>query len=622
MVDWIHPGIVIFLGAFLIPFIKNRRAKQVYFLLIPIAGLIILILTTAGVFGSIPPYPDALHKWRIPFLRYTLELGRIDKLSMVFAYVYVIAAFCMNWFALRVKRDWEHVAATAYVGSALGAVFARDIFTLYFFLEIMSVSATFLVWFRGTKESRGAGFRYLFWHLFSGVCVLAGGVMHVQTTGSIEFVHFPWGWGWEYFGYYLICLGFVINAACTPFHSWLSDAYSEASVTGAIYMTAYTTKTGIYCLIRGFSGVEILMWMGAISAVFALFMAVLENDGRRLCSYHIISQLGYMVAGVGIGTYWGINGAASHALCHIIYNALLYMGASTVLEVAGTCKFSETGGLYKYMPISWVLYMVGGFSISGFPLFNGFVSKVMTVEASELIHQPLVYILLEGATVGTFLHTGLKLPWNLWWQGRKEPPADIKAKLRNSPINTPINMLIGMGILAFLCLFLGIYPYILYDMLPHPVYFVPFTTTRVFSIMQLFLFTFPAAWLLRTSIRGIPTYTVDTDWFGRIPGRALIVFCERPLMAFGAFVDQKVLRIAASVVLFSRNPLVAIRIAKDVVSTKVKARVARSHREEFERGLEEEIRRYPAEIPRLSLGASLLIVFLFFLLYLIMYLIT
>jgi len=565
MVEWIHPGIVILFGSLLIPFIKWRRVKKVYFLSLPIVGLIILILTSMGVFGTIPPYPDALHKWRIPFLQYTLELGRIDKLSMVFAYVYVIAAFCMNIFALHVKRDWEHVSAMVYVGSSLGAVFARDIFTLCFFLEIMSVSAAFLVWFRGTKISRGAGFRYLFWHIFSGACVLAGGVIHAQTTGSIEFVHFPWGWGWDYFGYYLICLGFVINAACAPFHSWLSDAYSDASITGAIYMTAYTTKTGIYCLIRGFSGVELLMWMGAISAVFALFMAVLENDGRRLCSYHIISQLGYMVCGVGLGTWMGINGAASHALCHIIYNALLYMGASCVLQVTGTCKFSETGGLYKYMPISFALYMVGGFSISGWPLFNGFVSKCMTIEGAELLHQPIIYLLLEGATVGTWLHTGIKLPWNLWWQGRKEPPADIRAKLKDSPINTPVNMLIGMGILAFLCISIGVYPYILYGMLPHPVEFVPFTVTRVFSIVQLFLFTFIAAWFLRTLIRGTPTYTLDTDWLGRIPGNALVLFCEKPLMAFGSFLDKNILRVAYSVISYSRNPTLTMTLTPTVI---------------------------------------------------------
>ena len=560
MIEWIHPGLVIFLGGFLIPFIKWRKVKLAYFLSLPIIGLIILILTSKGVFGSIPPWPHALYKWRVPFLQYTLILGRIDKLSMVFAYIYVIAAFCMNIYALNVKNHWEHVAAMIYVGSSLGAVFAGDFFTLFFCLEIMSWAPVFLLWFRGTKKAMGCGVRYILWHHFSGVCILAGILMHLHKTGSIAFVHMPWAWDWDHLGYNLMLLGFLINSATTPFHSWLSDTYSEATPSGSIYMTAYTTKTAIHCLIRTFSGVQLIMWMGAIQAVFALFLAVLENDGRRLCSYHIISQIGYMVAGVGIGTPMGINGAASHALCHIIYNALLYMGAGCALYVVGTAKFNELGGLYKYMPISFWLYMVGGFSISGFPLFNGFISKCMTIEASELIQRPYIYLLLEGATVGTFLHTGLKLPWNIWLQGRDEPPPKIRAKLKDSALNTPINMLIGMGILAFLCIFMGIYPKILYDMLPYPVEFVPFTTTRVFSITQMFIFTFMGFWLLRVLVKGYPTYTIDTDWLLRMPGMRFMRFCREPLINFGSLLDKGILKVTYSVISWVRSPILAMRM--------------------------------------------------------------
>ncbi len=539
MIEWIHPGIVILLGAFLIPFIKNKTLKQTYFLLLPLAGLAILILTSMGVFGVIPSYPDALHKLSIPFLQYTLELGRIDKLSMIFAYAFVIATFCINIFALKVKKDWEHVSAMVYFGSSLGAIFARDLITLFIFLEIMSWSALFLIWFRGTPKSRGAGSRYILWHVFSGLCVLAGSVMHVQTTGSIEFTHFAWGWGSEYLGYYLICLGFIINSACFPFHSWFSDTYPDSSITGINYMVIFTTKIGIYCLVRGFSGVDLLVWIGAISAVVALFMAVLENDARRLCCYHGISQLGYMICAAGIGTALAINGAISHAICYIFYGPLLLMGASAVLEKVGTCKFNETGGLYRYMPIAFWLYMVGGFAISGMPLFNGFVSKTMTIEAAELLHQPIVYLLLEGATVGTFLHTALKLPWNLWWQGKREPPANIKAKLKDSRLNTPIHMLVAMGILAFICIFIGVYPHILYSMLPCTVEFIPFTTTRLFSMMQLLLFTFPAFWLLRSMVLGHTTITLDTDWLVRKPGRWFIRFCENKLIKYAEFDEKK-----------------------------------------------------------------------------------
>jgi multicomponent Na+:H+ antiporter subunit D len=558
--SWIHPGLVICLGGLLIPFIPGRRAKQAYFLLLPLAGLAILVATSMGVFGAVPSWPLALHKWNVPFLQYILDIARINKLSILFGYVYVIAAFCMNIYALGVKNDWEHVAAMIYVGSALGAIFAGDLFTLFFCLEIMSWAPFFLLLFRGTKKAMGAAVRYILWHHFSGACILAGILIHAHQSGSIEFAHMPWGWGGEYLGSNLMLLGFIINAATTPFHSWLSDSYSEATPSGSIYMTAFTTKTAIFCLIITFSGVPLLMWMGAIQAVFALFLAVLENDGRRLCSYHIISQIGYMVAGVGMGTEMGLNGAASHALCHIIYNALLYMGAGCALVVVGTAKFNELGGLYKYMPIAFWLYMVGGFSISGFPLFNGFISKAMTIEAAEFIQRPIIYLLLEGATVGTFLHTGLKLPWNIWLQGREEPPPEIRTKLKDSAFNTPVHMLIGMGILAFLCIFLGVFPKILYDMLPYPVEFVPFTVTRVFSITQMFIFSFLGFWVLRKLVRGYPTYVLDTDWLVRIPGKLFLQFCTGPLLAFGAFLDRHISKIADNFIVNIRNPNLEMRM--------------------------------------------------------------
>jgi len=459
-----------------------------------------------------------------------------------------------------VKNDWEHVTAMIYVGSALGAVFAGDLFTLFFCLEIMSWAPFFLILFRGTKKAAGAAIRYIVWHHFSGVCILAGILIHTHLGGSIEFAHMPWGWGGKFIGSNLMLLGFVINAATTPFHSWLSDTYSEATPSGSIYMTAFTTKTAIFCLITTFSGVPLLMWMGAIQAVFALFLAVLENDGRRLCSYHIISQIGYMVAGVGMGTAMGVNGAASHALCHIIYNALLYMGAGCVLTVVGTTKFNELGGLYKYMPISFWLYMIGGFSISGFPLFNGFISKTMTIEAAEIIQRPIIYLLLEGATVGTFLHTGLKLPWNIWLQGRDEPPPEIRKRLKDSALNTPKHMLAGMGILAFLCIFLGVYPKILYDMLPYPVEFVPFTITRVFSITQMFIFSFLGFWLLRKLVRGHASYVLDTDWLVRIPGRQFLNFCKGPLLTFGVFLDRRITKWTGSFIAMICNPQIAFRL--------------------------------------------------------------
>ncbi len=548
MIQWIHPGAVVCLGGFLIPFIPWRRVKLAYFVALPLAGLTILILTSMGLFGPIPPWPESLHKFNIPFLQYTLELGRINKLSMLFGYVYVIAAFCMNIYALRVKNDWEHVAAMIYVGSALGVVFSGDLFTLFFCLEVMSWAPFFLILFRGTKKAMGAAVRYILWHHFSGVLILAGVLLHVHNTGSIEFAHMPWGWGGNYLGYNLMLLGFITNAATIPFHAWLPDTYPEATPSGSIYMTAFTTKTAVFCLIITFSGVPLLMWMGTITAMFAVCLAVLENDGRRLLSYHIVSQVGYMVAGAGMGTEMAINGAAAHAFSHIIYKGLLYMGAGCALVVAGTTKFDRLGGLYKYMPISFWLTVIGGFSISGFPLFSGFISKTMTIEAAELLKKPTIFLMLEGASIGTFLCNVLKLPRNIWLQGMDEPPPEIGGRLKDSAINTPINMLIAMGILAFLCIFLGLFPKTLYSMLPYPVEFVPYTTTRVFSITQMFIFTFLGYWLLRRWLVGHPTYVLDSDWLVRVPGMRFLQFCNGPLIAFGSFLDKNIIKATTAIV--------------------------------------------------------------------------
>ncbi|WP_457590295.1 Na(+)/H(+) antiporter subunit D [Geoglobus sp.] len=525
--DWIHPGLVIIFGALLIPLIKNRRVEQILFVLLPVISLAILILTSLGYFGAVP-----FTALKVPFLDYELVFGRVDRLAMVFAYVFSIAAIAMNVYALHAER-LEHFSAMLYVGSALGAVFAGDVFTLYIFWEIMALASLFLIWFRRTRSAERAGFRYALWHLTGGLSLLAGIVLYVLQTGSTAFDPFSPSLG---LAYYLMLLGFIINAAVPPLHAWLPDAYPEATVTGAVYLTAFTTKTAVYTLARGFAGEEILMWLGAIMAMYGVIFAVLENDGRRLLSYHIISQVGYMVAGVGIGTAMAINGATSHAFTHILYKALLFMGMGAVIHVTGRSKFTELGGIYRYMPLTFWLYMIGAFSISAFPLFSGFVSKNMTVYASAEAHQPLVWLLLEGASVGTFLHTGLKLPWNVWFS--KEP--EIEAK------EPPKNMLAGMAILAALNVFFGTYPgyKLLYSLLPYPVEYHPYAPAKVIAMSQLLLFTFFAFWLMRDKLRGEAKIVLDTDWLPRVLGSYFIYYSLR-FTEFSKELDRRFLERAA-----------------------------------------------------------------------------
>jgi len=212
----------------------------------------------------------------------------------------------------------------------------------------------------------------------------------------------------------------------------------------------------------------------------------------------------------------------------------------------------------------------------------------------------------------TFLSTGLKLPWGTWFAS-ENPVCETK--------EPPKNMLAAMGITAFLCTLLGVYPKILYNLLPYPDHYEPYTFSHVVTVGQLLLFTFVAFWLLRRMLHGEPTITLDTDWFYRIAGNGVIWFCEKPLMTFANFIDRNVMSMAGFFVWLSRNPVVALSIKKEEVKLIGKKLFTSPERvEEYERSLEEERRRYPGELPRLTLGASMLLILLSLSLYLILYL--
>jgi multicomponent Na+:H+ antiporter subunit D len=490
---WLHPSLLLILGTLLIPLLRDH-VQQGYRLLLSLTFLWVVWQTVPGVHGS------------FSFLGLDLVPGRADKLSLVFAYVFSLITVIGTIYSLHVKDNVQHVAAYIYAAAAVGVVFAGDLVTLYVFWELMMLASVWLIWRRRTPESYAAGMRYLLVHAVSGVLLLGGIALYYTQTGSIAFdqidITGP--------AFYLILVGFMINAAVPPLHAWLTDAYPEATVTGAIFLSALTTKTAVYVLLRGFPGTELLVWLGAIMALWGVVYAVLANDIRRLLAYHIISQVGYMVAGVGMGTAIALNGTASHAFTHILYKALLFMGAGAVIHMTGKSKLTELGGIYRYMPYTFLLYMIGAFSISAFPLFSGFVSKTMVVEAAAVDHRAWIWLMLSMASAGTFLHTGLKLPY-FTFMGKD-------SGLR--PKEAPWNMLLAMGIAAFFCVFIGVYPAWLYNFLPSPVDYNAYTLAHIFWELQLLLFTGLGFFLLLKYVGGDPKISLDTDWVYRraLPG--------------------------------------------------------------------------------------------------------
>jgi multicomponent Na+:H+ antiporter subunit D len=287
-----------------------------------------------------------------------------------------------------------------------------------------------------------------------------------------------------------------------------------------VFLSAFTTKTAVYVLARGFAGWEILIVLGVIMALYGVIFAVLENDIRRLLAYHIISQVGYMVAAVGMGTEVAINGAVAHAFAHVIYKGLLFMGAGAVIYATGRRTLTALGGIAGRMRIVVALYMIGALAISAFPLFSGFTTKSMIIFAAEEEHIEWAVALLYLASVGTFLHTGLKLPYFTWFGPRRD---DIPV----GPV--PKNMIVAMIGAAALCVGIGVYPQLLYNILPFANSYEAYTAEHVVTTLQLLAFTAIAFWLLLHKLRGEATITIDTDWLYRKAGKPVRVLIQQPL---------------------------------------------------------------------------------------------
>jgi multicomponent Na+:H+ antiporter subunit D len=531
MIAEIPPFLIFWLGALLLPLFP-KEVRPWVFLVFPAASLILVLGLPVGTSVT------------YEFLRFDLHILEVTKLSRVFGIIFSLIGIIAGTYALHMKDTGQQIAALLYGGGALCVTFAGDYLTLFLGWEVMAIASTFLIWARRSDQSWAWGMRYLMVHLFGGSMLLAGIILQVNSSGSLLLTPFVYG---ESLAAWLILIGVALNAALPPLHAWLADSYHRATVTGAIFMSALTTKSAVFVMASLFAGWDILLYMGVMMALYGVVYAVLANDIRQLLAYHIISQVGYMIAGIGIGTALAINGTAAHAFSHILYKALLFMGAGAVLYTTGRSKLTELGGLYKHQRLVYWLYMIGAFSISGFPLFNGFISKSIIVAAAGESHHDIAMMLLILASIGTFLHTGLKLPY--WtWHGHDSGVV---------PIKTPTNMIAAMGMAAFFCTLFGVYPDLLYRELPFAMEYRPYALFHLVETVQLLVFTFIAFWVYRRHLAGEPYIALDTDFFYRVPraffervfvGYVNRFFEECDRIAFS--IPSYVARIAAHPVLF------------------------------------------------------------------------
>ena len=491
----VHPVLPLWIGALLVPWVPAAIGRWIA-VLAPATGLALLgsLDANAGVSTS------------VTVAGFELVLLRLDSVSQIFAAAFATYAVFAGLYAWKKDTRTHRTASLTLAGAGVGVVLAGDLLTLFLYWEILTFSSVFLICADRSKAAFAAAFRYLVLHLAGGSSLIAGYLLLVSNgaslaVDSIRSLDDPVSW--------LLLVGVLVNAAVPPLHAWLPDAYPRATSSGMAYLSAFTTKAAVYVLLRMFAGEEILIWAGVAMALYGVVFAVLENDIRRLLGYHIISQVGYMVCGVGIGTSLALDGVCAHAFSHIFYKGLLLMAAGAVLHATGgRSKLTELGGLGRAMPWTLALYSIGAMSISGFPLFSGFVSKSLVVSAAAGSSLGSVELLLTIASMGTFLHTGLKLPYFTFF-GAQGSARVVR------PVEWP--MMTGMLGAAIVCTLVGVIPSLLYDLLPFGSDYHPYTADHIVTALQLLAGTALGFRILLSDLGGKATATLDVDRLYRRP---------------------------------------------------------------------------------------------------------
>jgi len=493
MNSFIHPGLLMIFGALLLP-VLPKQIRSPYAVFIATAGFIFSLIAEPGFYGSISLFGHTIS-----------PVVRVDKLSLIFAYIFSLIGLIGIIYSYHID-DWlQQLAGLLYTGASVAVSFAADILSFYLFWEMLSFCAVLLIWSQRTNEATLAGYRYILVHVFGGLSLFAGIMIYVSKTGSFDFNSFM-SYSGESFWWFIL-IGFVLCAAVPPLHAWLPDAYPSATIYGSVFLNPFTTKAAVYALIRGFPGAEILIYLGSIMAVYGVVYALLENNLRRLLSYHIVSQVGYMVAGVGLGfVTLGLNGSASHAFNHILYKCLLFMSAGAVIYATGREKMTELGDFGKYAPLTALSFFVGAFSIAGFPLTNGFIGKSPIISAAGEIHNAFAYIMLNIATCGTIISIICKMGYYTFFSDKK---SDYPVK------EIPINMKIAMVVTSLLCILIGVMPQTFYRYLPYPMDYEPYTLQHILDTLAIFSFTGLVFMILLKKLKPKPYINLDMDWFYR-----------------------------------------------------------------------------------------------------------
>jgi len=509
----INPGFFLILAAIPAAFATGTVARVIALIGGPLLALVVLLY---------PPVAG-IEVAKGTFLGFDIAVYRPDSLSLIFGFGFVLAALLGGIFSMHRVDRLQDAAGLVYAGSALGAVFAGGLVSLVVFWELTAIASAVLVFARRSPQAYRAGMRYLVIQMISGVLMMTGAAMYGIEAGSFLIADLGSAqdgvlvglFDMELPGAWLMLAGVGIKAGFPLIHNWLTDAYPNTTETGAVTLSPYTTTLAVYVLARGFAGMDWLVWVGAAMTVYPVFFAVLENDLRKVLAYSTNNQIGFMIVAVGIGTPLALNGAAAHAVAHIVFKSLLFMAMGAVLLRTGTTKATELGGLHRTMPYTTLFCLIGAASISALPYLAGFASKSMIMSA---VHSGpglyVVWLMLLFASAGVLEHSGIKIPFFAFFShdsGRR-------------PKEAPFVMLLAMGLAAGLCIAIGTSPAWFYALLPYRDQALEylaqdlFTPAHLLEQMQLLCFAVLAFMVLRwfrlypAEKRGV---ILDVEWVWR-----------------------------------------------------------------------------------------------------------
>ena len=485
-----------------------------------------------------------------------LILVRGEAITKPFALVFHIAAALNVIYAIHENAKITATAGLAYAGAAIAALFAGDFLTLFIYWELTTFASVFLVLAGNTPRATRAAMRYLLMQVASGVILLAGAIMLWRAGAGFAITALdattPAG--------FCILLAFGIKAGFPLLGGWLQDAYPEASPTGSVMLSAFTTKLAIYMLVICFAGFKPLIYIGLAMAIISLFAALLENNLRRVLAIALVNQLGIMVVGIGIGTELALNGVAAHAFASVLYKGLLFMSIGAVFMRTGTDQASALGGLARHMPWTAGFSLIGALSIASMPLFSGFTTKALTIGAVAKQGELLVWLGLLFASVGVVLHTALKIPYATFFAPNPKITAD----------EAPLNMRVAMALAAGLCLVIGLYPGALYGLLPYEVTYKVWDSGHVLGELQLLAFVALAFTLMVR--RGIYPLHADrtiiyTDWLTRRAMPLMVMALGRPMMKIWNSVKERFIQLMLRAIRTTEEASRATGLASGVAST-------------------------------------------------------